>query len=143
MNDFLMFFSALIVLVAILDGASEGFHLSMFNYAHGGSQKDHLRKFTDALEFGLPVTGMLGVVWIYVPDLGLSLIDLILLVIHALGIRWTLRDGIQNLITGEAFFYVGTVATIDRITGPLGPLIVAILKVASALVPMLLILALK
>lgn len=143
MNDFLMFFFALMVIVAILDGVSEGLHLSMFDFSHGGSQKDHFRKFTDALEFGIPVAGMLGVVWIYVPSLGLDSFDVILLVIHALGVRWTLRDGFQNVITGQEFFYVGTVAAIDKLTRPLGITIIAALKIGSAVLPMLLILMLK
>lgn len=143
MTDFIVFFFALMVIITILDGVSEGLHLSMFDFSHGGSQKDYLRKFTDAFEFGLPVAGMLGVIYIYVPELGFSRIDIGLLVIHALGVRWTLRDGFQNLITGQDFFYVGTVARIDRLTRPLGLTLVAILKISSAAIPVLLILFLS
>lgn len=133
--DFLIFFTALMVIKSIFDGVSEGLHLKMFDFSFGGSAYDHTRKLTDGMEFGIPMVALLGTVYLLAPQVGLEWWSVGLFVVLGLGIRWVLRDGIQNMITGQAFFYVGTVAKIDTLVGPLGPFMVAMVKTFSAAFP--------
>lgn len=133
--DFLMFYTALMLILSVYDGVSEGLHLETFDFSHGGSQRDQLRKITDAIEFALPSFAFLLALVHFAPNLGLTSLKIGLLIFMASGMRWLLRDGFQNLITGQPFFYSGTVAWFDRIFKSFGPATIAVLKVLSAVVP--------
>lgn len=113
MSEFFGLFTLIIVAVSVFDGISEGLLLKTDPVNYKGTGEDRIRKSTDGIEFVLGVMGMLIVVMQF-GTVGLHDRTFVSLVVYALSIRWLLRDGIQNMITGKGFFYSGTVAFLDR-----------------------------
>ncbi len=111
MTDFNALFLFAVLAIALFDGLSEGYFLQLKN-KKAPISIDKTRKITDGLEFGLAAMAILITANLFDP---MPIAKIAAGTFWALAARWLLRDGFQNLVTGQGFFYTGTVSKLDKL----------------------------
>lgn len=131
MNDLIVLFFATALILSLFDGISEGLFLRVIDRKARGGSNDRLRKYTDAVEFALPVVGIL--IGGAIVGLDVSVWDVARGLLVAAFIRWIVRDGVTNLVRrpSQHFFYAGTVADTDVYFSTRNPIINAIIKFST------------
>ncbi len=133
MEELRIAFLFIVLIITCVQGIGEGLHIGLMNRAKMGSNPDHMRKWVMAILFMVTCFAMLILPY-QVAGLDFSMAFFITALLAAGSIRWFFRDGCQNLVLEENWFYNGQVAQWDKWLGSPRLHVMAFRKVVAIVV---------